>query len=683
CPRDVSGERPRVGVALSGGAAKGLAHIGVLKVLEDTGIPVDYITGVSMGSIIGGLYAVGYTTAELESLALHVDWDKLFSDRIPRSQLGMEYKIWDSRYQVTLPIRGASVRLPSGLIDGQNLNELLSRLAVPLQRKKDFRRFPIPFTCVATDIEKGEAVVLNSGFLARAIRASAAIPSVFTAVRIDDRLLVDGGLVRDLPARDVIDLGADIVIVVDVVERKLSKQNMNSIVSMTRLSLAILLKPQKEEQRALCNIVVTPDMDGIRPYDFGKARRLITIGEEAARGVMPQLERLADSLSRWGPIAPPKRPPPVNSFYINEIEVRGAPGAGTRIIRREFGLEVPGRMTVEEIEHGVERVYNTQSFRSVTYGIEPAGAGLKLVLDVVEGTNHLFRAGIRYDSRRKGGLLLNATFRNLTKYRATFALDLDLEEQYRIDAKFFMHTGLLRVLGYRLRANTSRVNLSVYEREQRVAQYIDRYTFAEALLGTIYSTMANVGVGIRAERNNQELATGPPGYADTTNVLVPFFGEIVVDTYNRTVFPTRGLFVRLSAEVADRGIGSDASFTRFYADERLVLALHPRLSLLQNVFVGASNGSVPPSYLFYLGGVEDPIALQAGNSTFFGLDYQERAGPTVQMILLGLQFEVARRLFLQAGWTMGNTFAEWNTKLSSDRYINGAGVSAGYGSVIG
>jgi NTE family protein len=619
----------------------------------------------------------------MESLVLDIDWDIAFSDQVPRNRLGMEYKIWDSRYLVSFPINGTKIGLPTGLIAGQNIMRLLSGLTVPMQRTLDFQDLPIPFTCVATDITNGKAVVLKNGFLADALRASMAIPTMFTAVTIDGQLLVDGGLARVLPAEDAIDLGADIVIGVDVGEKPLDEDKLNSILTMTRQSLNLFMAPELERQRAMCNIVISPEVHDFELYEFGQAPRLIAKGEEAARELMPQLEQLADSLSRWGPVNPPARPGREESFYFDEIVVKGLSGVSRDIVDKQFGIEIPGRATIETIEKGIDRIYATQHFQTVTYGIEHIDNGLRLVLNVIEEKKNSLRAGLRYDSRRKGGLLLNLTFRDLTGLKMTAALDVALEEEYEVDAKLFMHTGLLRSLGLRLRANTHRINMNVYSGEQRVAQYITRYTYGEFLLGSIFSTKLNVAAGIRAEYIDQKLETGPLVYSDYTDVLLPFFGEIILDTVNRTVFPSHGLFVKLSAEITDQGVGSDVSFNRFYVDERMALALHRKVSLLQTLFLGGSNGDVPRSYLYYLGGADEAIALQSIRATFFGLEYQERAGPYVQMFMLGVQYEFLPKFFLQAGWTIGNTFDEWNTKLAMDRYINGAGLTAGLNTFAG
>lgn len=209
-------DRPKVGLALSGVSARGFAHIGVLKVLEEVGMPVDYITGTSMGSIVGSLYAIGYPVEELDNIARQVDWDDLFRDNVGRRYMSMEDKRWDARYQASLFLDRGRIRLPSGLVAGQKVSELLARLTWSVHHVSNFDELPIPFACVATDIATGEPVVLRKGSLPEAVRASMAIPTLFTPVIINDRLLVDGLIARNLPAQEVRKMGAHVVIGVDV-----------------------------------------------------------------------------------------------------------------------------------------------------------------------------------------------------------------------------------------------------------------------------------------------------------------------------------------------------------------------------------------------------------------------------------------------------------------------------------
>ena len=209
-----------------------MAHIGIIRAMEKAGLTPDYITGTSMGSIVGALYAIGYSSDDIESIVTNVDWDVLLSNKIPLNQITFEEKSYYGRYIAELPVNGIKVGLPKGLIEGQKLSEQLSRLTRSVHDIEDFNNLPIPFACVAADIATGEPIVLNKGSLAEAIRASMAIPTVFTPVEIDGHLLVDGGLVRNFPVEEIIDMGADIVIGVFVSSDLSSKEELDDLVSL-------------------------------------------------------------------------------------------------------------------------------------------------------------------------------------------------------------------------------------------------------------------------------------------------------------------------------------------------------------------------------------------------------------------------------------------------------------------
>ena len=191
--------RPKIGLVLSGGGAKGVAHIGILKAMEEAGLTPDYITGTSMGSIMGGLYSIGYTADELKDIALNIDWDRILTNKVPLDKVTFEEKAYYGRYLLDFYMKGKELQLPTGVIEGQALLELFSKITRPVHEISDFNQFPIPFACVAANIVTGEPVVLNKGSLALSMRASMAIPTVFTPVKIDGKLLVDGGLVRNMP----------------------------------------------------------------------------------------------------------------------------------------------------------------------------------------------------------------------------------------------------------------------------------------------------------------------------------------------------------------------------------------------------------------------------------------------------------------------------------------------------
>ena len=278
-------ERPKIGLVLSGGGAKGLVHIGVLKVLEEAGIVPDYISGTSMGSIVGGLYSIGYTADELSELNQTLPWQVMLSDYVPLRNISLEEKHDYKRYFAEFPIRKRKIMLPSGLLEGQNLSVLLSSLTWRTAGIDSFDHYPYPFRCVGTDIINGEIVDFNSGDLALKMRASMAIPSVFTPVVLDSSMvIVDGGVIRNFPVDEVLDMGADIVIGVyaGFKEKETSEdlQSMSKILSRSAASYGIY---DSREQAKKVDVLIAPELNGYNSADFNKSAEIEKAGEVAAR----------------------------------------------------------------------------------------------------------------------------------------------------------------------------------------------------------------------------------------------------------------------------------------------------------------------------------------------------------------------------------------------------------------
>ena len=280
--------RPRIGLVLSGGGARGGAHIGVLKVLEEEHVPIDAIAGTSMGAIVGGLYASGMSAGEIERKLTSIDWSAAFRDRPPRRELTFRRKQDDSSFLVRFPlgVRGTKFRLPRGFIQGQKLTRMLREFTAPVATTTDFDRLPVPFRAVATDLETGAARIFSSGDLVTAMRASMSAPGVFAPVELDGRLYVDGGLAENLPVDVARQMNVDVLIVVDVSFPLLPEKELHSALAVTNQMLAILIRKDTDRQRAQLgarDIVIDPSLGGASSIDFTGLKRTIAAGETAIR----------------------------------------------------------------------------------------------------------------------------------------------------------------------------------------------------------------------------------------------------------------------------------------------------------------------------------------------------------------------------------------------------------------
>jgi NTE family protein len=290
--------RPRIGLVLSGGGARGVAHIGVLKVLEEQHVPIDAIAGTSMGAVVGGLYASGLSAREIEAIMTSLNWQEAFRDLPPREDLTLRRKQEDQNFLVKFPlgIRGGKVLLPKGLIQGQRLNQILRRLTLPMARITNFDELPTPFRALATDLETGDAVTLDSGDLTSAMRASMSAPGVFAPVERDGRLLVDGGISENLPVDIARAMGVDILIVVDVGSPLLTREKLNSVPVISNQMIAILIQRNTREQLEKLkaqDVLIAPPLGDTSSFDFGNVKRVIAVGERAARASIERLAALA------------------------------------------------------------------------------------------------------------------------------------------------------------------------------------------------------------------------------------------------------------------------------------------------------------------------------------------------------------------------------------------------------
>jgi NTE family protein len=666
--------RPKIGLALSGGGAKGLAHIGVLKVLEEVGVPIDYIAGTSMGSIVGALYAIGYQADEMKKLALTTDWANLLTDEVSRRYVAMEEKIWDARYMGSFPISKKGVQLPSGLIAGQKISNFLSRLTWSVHHINDFSQLPIPFTCVATDVATGEAVAIDSGFLPDAIRASMAIPTVFTPIKLQDRLLVDGGLVRNLPAEDVKRMGADIIIGVDVSFTLLPLEDINSFLDIITQSLSFVEAQSREKQHKLCNVLIQPDITGLTMFSFNEVEEIINRGEIAARQVLPRLRALMDSLALTSESQVEFIPPQVDSIYIKSLKIWGLRDVSRRLVLAELNIKSPSWISAKDLEDAIDRVYSSQFFERVTYKLIPSDRGSDLIVRVIEKGTDLFRFGLRYDSYFKTALIFNTTFRNLAEHGSNLVLDLKLGEQSQLDVQYFIHTGLRQRFGLHARTNYTSQIIDIYEDEKREASMRARSATGEILLGTIFSTKAITGIGLRGEFVQIKPRIGPEDLRTEEFKFLSLYGLIWMDTFNHAVFPSNGQSLRVSGIVADKRIASNITFTQYHFDWQSAYPLHSKLSLVSRLEIGIATGSkIPLNYRFYLGGAD----------SFLGLKYQEYSGKYLQALQLGLQYEIFSKRFIQLRWNMGNTSDQWKNPFIRNHAVTGFGLTAGIATPIG
>ena len=389
-------DSPRVGLVLSGGGAKGICHIGVLKVLEEEGIRPDLITGTSMGSLVGGLYACGYSANDIEGIVSAIHWDEMLTNKVGLHHIAFEEKRYYGRWIAELPY-DKGLRLPSGMIRGQKIMELLQYHTLPFHGTSDFNDLPIPFLCIATDVSTGEAVVQDHGYLPEAMRASMSIPTFFSPLLRDSLLLVDGGEVRNFPVSDARERGCDLVIGVDVGDGLLAAEElMNPLDVLTQSAMFGSLR-DTERQRGLCDVLILPDYApySTASFEADAVGYLVRKGYEAADALRPQLRALAEQAGMGAPLQPIGVHLP-DSLRVDRVEVVGATGKANALAASRFRL-AGDRISVDDLEERVDLLYGSRHFDLVQFRIDTGTGDSVLVVDAVPSAPGRVGVSLNYD----------------------------------------------------------------------------------------------------------------------------------------------------------------------------------------------------------------------------------------------------------------------------------------------
>ncbi|WP_109829999.1 patatin-like phospholipase family protein [Reichenbachiella versicolor] len=465
---------PKLGLALSGGGARGLAHIGVLKVLEKEGIYPDYIAGTSMGSLIGALYAIGYTPEEMERIVLSQDWDLLLGNKIPLSDVTIEEKPYYGRYLMDLRVENGKLNLPTGVIEGQNLNILFSRITRSVHQIDDFKQFPIPFSCVATDLSNGEKVVLNKGFLPEAMRASMAIPSIFTPVEIDSKLLVDGGLVRNFPVQEVKDMGADVVIGVFVSNDLSSKEELTDMIGVMTQSAFLYSSKDSKTQIKKTDLLIRPELTGFSVSSYNDDKAIIDAGEKMARLMLESIREFKNYRLQGKSMQRIQKFPKYDTISLDRVEVHGNNRVDDKYIISKLNLKTNEELSMAQIEKRIDLLYGTGHFDKINFLIQPDSN--RLVLQVNEIPAKKLYAALHYDTENKVGVNFNLMMRNVLFRNSRALIELDVAEAPRVNLSYLKYMGKQQKGALILAADWEKLPLPVYsENGNRQAVFTTNY----------------------------------------------------------------------------------------------------------------------------------------------------------------------------------------------------------------
>lgn len=681
-------ERPKIGLVLSGGGAKGLVHIGVLKVLEEAGIVPDYISGTSMGSIIGGLYSIGYTANELSALNHTLPWPIMLSDYVPLRNISLEEKHDYKRFFAELPIRKRRLMLPSGLLEGQNLSVLLSSLTWRTAGIDSFDHFPYPFRCVGTDIINGEIVDFNSGDLAINMRASMAIPSVFTPVVFDSsKVIVDGGVIRNFPVDEVLDMGADIVIGVyaGFKEKETSEdlRSMSKILSRSAGSYGIY---DSREQAKKVDILIAPPLTGFNSADFNKSVEIEEAGIISAREHFDELRALAAEQKKYGGGIKPEPLPEKDSILISRVVVNDLKYNDQSLVYGMLNIARNSYLTKGELQEGLERLFGTQYFERLSYRFEKDQDAFRLVIEAEEKPPSSLKVSVHYDNFYGAGLLLNFTQSNFLVSGARLTLVGDLSQYPQARVYYRKYTGPKKKLlaGFESYFESNMIRVYVHGEE---IGYSNQYHFiSELSLKHALTINQQIGAGLLFEYSavypNKAMQTLYPTEFNFKRFGFAGFGlsgSYKLNTLDDDLYPLEGSEVEINVKgiynpAIDLKLLSDtidtetslSSFAKLYINFGTYQLIAPRMSLLTGISLGLSKDAFIASDYFFIGGFKDN--LRRNQIPFAGYKSGEVVASNIVQIKLGLNYQLTRNLRIQ---TLGNVLLTSGTvKSLSENLIN-------------
>ncbi len=421
--------RPRIGLVLAGGGAKGLAHIGVIKVLEEAGFDVDMVGGTSMGSIIGGLYALGYSASTLEEQVAGLDWDWVLSQTPEPETQPLPEREATSRYQLSVPLDGLKLTLPSGFNNGQKIYLRLSHLTEDFHEVTDFHKLPRDFFCVACDYYTGEEVILDHGYLADAMRASSSIPSFFSPVRLNDRILIDGGWINNFPVERMKERGADFIIGVDFPRIKANPDADLTLVDVLIESGSYVNTRYNKINRDLCDVLIIPQLGDLSAADYQQADTIVRLGEMAAREHLERLRFLVDSLGIQARKLP--NPLPTGEREITDIRISGLGITEKKVLDHFLNADYRGPAHPSEYLRIANNLYGTGDYDQVTYRLkeDPQEGGYQFLLQLKKkSTPASLNFSLNYTTDYKAALLLNYTRRNWLFSGNRLLIDLGISE---------------------------------------------------------------------------------------------------------------------------------------------------------------------------------------------------------------------------------------------------------------
>jgi len=539
----------KVGLVLSGGGAKGFAHVAVLKVLEEAGLRIDYIGGTSMGAIIGALYASGYSANQLDSIIKITDFNKILTDDLPRKSKPFYEKEHGEKYILTVPIKDRKLGMPTALSNGQSVLNLLTSLTQHVNSISDFSKLPIPFVCIATNLETGKQEILNKGFLPEAILASGAFPTLLAPVEIDGKLLTDGGITNNFPVEEVKAMGADVIIGVDIQSGLAHKEELNSAVKILNQIVGFQMYKSMEYKYDSLDLVIKPNMETFNVVSFDKAKEIMIAGDLAAREMFGELKAIADRQIHAEDLKIDMSQ--VKEFCVKQIDIEGNYDYTRAYVIGKLNLRINETTNYRKVVESINNLSATGNFENVQYRIIHEEDGCIVNLKVKEHQiSNFLQLGVHYDDLYKTGILLNVTTKHILSNNDMLSADLILGDNLRYNFDYFIDNGFYWSFGMKSRYNNFNSNVKFDPANaNKINLNYEDFT-NQVYLQTVFGRKFAIGAGGEFKRikvysetisgfdNNGEPANGRL-YFDKSNYL-NLIAYLKIDTYDKKYFQKEG-----------------------------------------------------------------------------------------------------------------------------------------------
>lgn len=681
-PTMVVAKAPVIGLALSGGGVKGFAHIGVLKAIEKAGIKIDLVCGTSMGSIIGALYASGYSPEQIEKLVTGEDWTEIMNDHVFRRHLDHFEKKNDGQY--FFRIQGE--KNEAGLIKGQRITNLLCQWFSPVHECEDFSRLRIPFFCIATDLETGKPVCLSKGFLPDALRASISYPFVFTPVKLDGKLLGDGGIARNLPVSDLREAGADIIIAVNVGSSLYNKEKINSIPRVLEQCISFFGNQDLEKQKTLCDMLIEPDVKGNSTFSFDNIPAIIDSGEKAGNNNMTQLQKIGKKHTEMQNVeAFLPDLDRLRRISFKEIKITGLNQNRQNFVFDRIGGRQNRNLNLDEIQNLSQKILGTGMATLISYRISSTPEGKILTFVVKETEQFESNFGLRYDVDRGAAIKTSFLMKDRFLAGGRSSIESVISQHPRFFFREYVHEFKDLGLGAEIEFGYQKNQVSTNYDFTNQLKYGSSVFSGKFSLDKKVSESGQIGFGAQKKIGFAKYRLTPVGINEHDYEYSSVFGFFSSDTLDDPFFPGSGslLQVNLSKFMNPGRFSSERKIeesNKLSVNFLSYIPLSSKTTAGIICFAGTVTGnSLPGDELFYLGGKR---VVDGTSNNFAGLSYQALSGKNILLTGAELKFTLKNDHYILGRWNAGK-LSESSNDLLSSKYISGGEFAYSLGTPLG